>query len=152
MVAILAVVFWNSRLYAVAGLQLFFFAAQVHGLNAWIKAPAADGQVAVRRLPRQQWPLVAAGGVAASAVLAAILLQTDGAAPIADGTVAGWSLAAQVLTNLRMLESWPLWAAINVISIGLYASQSLWITAALYAVFLAGALYSWRQWQTAGAA
>ena len=152
MVAIFAVVFWNSRLYAVAGLQLFFFAAQAHGLTAWIKSPAADGQVAVRRLPRRGWPVVLASGAAASAILTAVLAQTDAAAPIADGAVAGWSLAAQVLTNLRMLESWPLWAAINVVSIALYASQSLWITALLYAVFLAGAIWSWRLWWAAGKA
>ncbi|MEN9932025.1 MAG: hypothetical protein RIS17_598 [Pseudomonadota bacterium] len=149
MVAILAVVFWNSRLYAVAGLQVFFLAAQIHGLRAWLKAPADDGQVMVRRLAPGQWPLVALGGIVASAALAAMLMQTDAAAPVADGAVAGWSLAAQLLTNLRMLESWPIWVAINIASIGLYASQALWITAGLYVVFLAGALYSWRQWRLA---
>ena len=149
MVAILAVVFWNSRLYAVAGLQLFFFAAQAHGLMAWIKAPAdANGNgVAVRRLPRKGWPVVLASGAGASAALAILLAQTDAAAPIADGAVAGWSLVAQLLTNLRMLESWPLWVGINIVSIALYASQSLWVTAALYAAFLAGSLWSWRLWR-----
>ena len=151
MVAILAAVFWHSRLYAVAGLQLFFLAAQAHGLIAWVKAPAADGRVAVRRLPRKGWPVVAASGVAASVILAALLAQTDAAAPIPDGTVAGWSLVAQLLTNLRMLESWPLWVGINIVSIALYASQSLWVTAALYVAFLIGAVWSWRLWRAAEA-
>ncbi|MEI6486048.1 MAG: nicotinamide riboside transporter PnuC [Sphingomonadales bacterium] len=149
MVAILAAVFWHSRLYAVAGLQIFFLAAQVHGLWAWTRAPAADGGVAVRRLPRGRWPLVAMGGIGASAALAMVLMHSDAAAPLADGSVAGWSLVAQLLTNMRMLESWPLWAAINIVSIGLYASQSLWITAGLYVVFLIAALYSWQQWRRA---
>jgi nicotinamide mononucleotide transporter len=56
---------------------------------------------------------------------------------------------AQVLINLRMLESWPLWVGINIVSVGLYASQALWVTAALYVAFLAVALYSWREWQRA---
>jgi nicotinamide mononucleotide transporter len=149
MVAILAVVFWQSRLYAVASVQIFFFAAQLHGLIAWWRAPAADGQVNVRRLPRRGWPVVLASGMAASAVLVMLLRQTDAAAPLADGTVAGWSLVAQLLTNLRMLESWPLWVGINIVSVGLYASQALWVTAALYAVFLAVALWSWRLWSVA---
>jgi nicotinamide mononucleotide transporter len=151
MVAILAVVFWQGRLYAVAGLQLFFFAAQAHGAFSWWRAPASDGQVAVRRLPRRGWPVLILSGMAASAVLAMLLHQTDAAAPIADGAVAGWSLVAQLLTNLRMLESWPLWVGINIVSIGLYASQALWVTAALYVAFLAVALWSWRQWQVAAA-
>jgi nicotinamide mononucleotide transporter len=149
MVTILAVIFWQSRLYAVAGLQLFFLAAQIHGLRSWLRAPASEGQVALRRLPRRGWPVVVASGVAASALLALLLADTDAAAPVPDGAVAGWSLVAQLLTNLRMIESWPLWVGINIVSIGLYASQALWVTAGLYIVFLGGALWSWRAWQRA---
>lgn len=147
MVAILAGVFWHSRLYAVAGLQLFFLAAQVHGLLSWLRAGGGDAAVTVRRLPRRGWPVVIACGIGASAALAILLQQTDAVAPLADGTVAGWSLVAQLLTNLRMLESWPLWVGINILSIALYAGQSLWVTAGLYVAFLAGALYSWRLWR-----
>jgi nicotinamide mononucleotide transporter len=152
MVAILAAVFWQSRLYAVAGLQLFFLAAQIHGLWSWLQAPAAQGQVALRRLPRRGWPAVLASGIAASVGLALLLAETDAAAPVPDGAVAGWSLVAQLLTNLRMIECWPLWVGINIVSIGLYASQSLWVTAALYVVFLAGAIWSWQLWRRALAA
>ena len=149
MVAILAGVFWQGRLYAVAGLQGFFFLAQAHGLWSWLRAPAANGEVAVRRLPRRGWPVVIASGAVASVLLALLLAQTDAAAPIPDGAVAGWSLVAQLLTNSGMIESWPLWVGINIVSIGLYASQSLWVTAALYVVFLAGALWSWQLWRRA---
>lgn len=146
MVVILAGVFWHSRLYAVAGLQIFFFLAQMHGLVAWLRAPAHEGRVAVRRLPRRGWPVVLACGLAASLTLVLLLRQTDAAAPLADGSVAGWSLVAQLLTNLRMIESWPLWVGINILSVGLYASQTLWVTAALYGVFLIVAIWSWRLW------
>jgi nicotinamide mononucleotide transporter len=150
MVAILAALFLGTRLYAVAGLQLFFFAAQVHGLWAWRRAAAGASDVAIRRLPRRRWPLAAALGLGCSAALALLLARTDAAAPLADGAVAGWSLVAQMLTNGRYVESWPLWVGINIVSVGLYASQALWITAALYGVFLGLALWSWRAW--AGAA
>jgi nicotinamide mononucleotide transporter len=149
MVAILAVVFWNSRLYAVAGLQIFFFVAQAHGLISWLRAPASEGQVLVRRLPRRGWAVVIASALAASALLALLLRETDAAAPMVDGAVAGWSLVAQLLTNLRMLQAWPLWVGINIVSIGLYASQSLWVTTFLYVAFLVVALWSWQLWRRA---
>ncbi|MBU6166702.1 MAG: nicotinamide riboside transporter PnuC [Alphaproteobacteria bacterium] len=149
MVLILAGVFWQGRLYAVAGLQIFFLVAQAQGLWAWIKAPASNGAVAVRHMPRRGWPAVIGAGVAASGLLALLLRETDAAAPLADGAVAGWSLVAQLLTNGRYLQGWPLWVGVNILSIGLYASQALWITAGLYVAFLAIALYSWRRWQAA---
>ncbi len=152
MVAILAAVFVQSRLYAVAGLQIFFFLAQAQGLWAWARAPREAGAVSVRQMPRRGWPAVIGTGVAASALLAMLLRETDAAAPISDGTVAGWSLVAQLLTNGRYLESWPIWVGINILSIGLYASQALWVTAALYVAFLAVAVYSWREWHGAARA
>jgi nicotinamide mononucleotide transporter len=151
MVAILAFVFVEARLYAVAGLQIFFFLAQVQGLWAWLKAPEQQGAVAVRRLPSRRWPLALGSGVAVSVLLALLLRETDAASPWADGSVAGWSVVAQLLINSRYVESWPIWVGINLLSIGLYASQSLWITAALYVAFLVGAVMGWRSWQQAAA-
>ena len=149
MVAILAALFLETRLYAVAGLQIFFLLAQAQGLWAWRRAADAGGTVTVRHLPRRAWPVVITAGVTVSALLALVLRHTDAAAPIPDGAVAGWSLVAQVLTNGRYIESWPVWVGINIVSIGLYASQSLWVTAGLYGAFLIAALYSWRHWQQA---
>lgn len=149
MVAIFAVIFFQARLYAVAGLQIFFFAAQIHGLWAWRRAGGSEDGVPVRRLPAGRWPLVLAVGAALSITIALILRQTDAAAPITDGSVAAWSLVAQALTNWRMVESWPLWVGINIASVALYAGQALWVTAGLYLLFLAIAIYSWRQWHRA---
>lgn len=149
MVAIFAVLFFQARLYAVAGLQIFFFAAQFHGLWAWRRARGGDDGVPVRRLPTGRWPLVIGLGAVLSVAFALLLRQTDAAAPISDGSVAAWSLVAQALTNLRMVECWPLWVGINIVSVALYAGQALWVTAGLYGLFLAIALYSWREWRRA---
>lgn len=149
MVTIFAVIFFQARLYAVAGLQIFFLAAQFHGVWAWRRAGGSDHAVPVRALPARRWPLVLIAGALLSAGIALILRQTDAAAPIADGSVAAWSLVAQALTNWRMVESWSLWVAINIASVALYAGQALWVTAGLYLLFLAIALYSWREWRRA---
>lgn len=150
MVTIFGVLFWQARLYAVAGLQGVFFIAQLHGLWAWRQAAQQQaGDIAVRSLPVGRWPVVLMAGAAGSAALAAVLAQTDSASPLADGAVAAWSLVAQGLTNLRILESWPIWIAINIVSVWLYASQSLWVTAGLYTIFVGLALVSWQAWRRA---
>jgi nicotinamide mononucleotide transporter len=58
---------------------------------------------------------------------------------------------AQILTDRRLVESWPLWVAIDALSIGLYASQGLIATAMLYAVFLCIALWGWISWRRVAA-
>jgi nicotinamide mononucleotide transporter len=146
MVALYAIVFFNARLYAVAGLQIFFFIAQIIGLVAWYRAPSATGETEIRDMPAGWWLPLIITGIALSACLALLLGRTDAAAPVTDGSVAAFSLVAQGLTNGRYLQSWPLWTGINIVSVALYAGQNLWLTAGLYAILLGIALYCWWSW------
>jgi nicotinamide mononucleotide transporter len=71
---------------------------------------------------------------------------TDAAAPFTDASIAGFSVAAQLLLSLRRVESWVLWIAVDAGAIGLFLWRGLTITAGLYAVFLCLAtigLISW---------
>lgn len=145
-VALYGVVFFDARLYAVAGLQLVFFVAQIAGLNAWRHAPEIAGEIAIRALPFRLWAGVISGGAVLSMVLELALRQTDAAAPIMDGGIAGFSIVAQLLTNGRYVQSWPVWAAVNGVSILLYTGQQLWLTAGLSIVLLGIALAGWRHW------
>jgi nicotinamide mononucleotide transporter len=73
---------------------------------------------------------------------------TDASAPFADATVAGVSVAAQILQSQRKVESWVLWIAVDMLAIGLFASRGLTATAALYTIFLAMAvagLFAWHR-------
>ena len=73
---------------------------------------------------------------------------TDAAAPFVDATTAGLSITAQCLQSLRMVESWVLWIAVDTIAIGLFAWRGLFVTSALYGLFLVLAvvgLFEWRR-------
>jgi nicotinamide mononucleotide transporter len=60
-------------------------------------------------------------------------------------------MVAQILTDRRHVESWPLWILINILSVWLFASQGLFATAGLYAVFLCIACWGWDEWRRAAA-
>ena len=62
------------------------------------------------------------------------------------GDVEALTLAAQFWQARRRVETWALWCLVNLVSVGLYASQALWFTSAVYAVLLGVALYGWRAW------
>jgi nicotinamide mononucleotide transporter len=65
---------------------------------------------------------------------------------MADATIAGMSVAAQILQSLRKVECWVFWIAVDALAIGLFAWRGLGVTAALYALFLVLAVLGLAQW------
>lgn len=149
MVALYFFVFWDAKLYSDALLQIFFFVIQIYGWWAWVHARHVDHGVAVAwMLRRQRLPWLAGTAVAVALWGSGMARFTDAAAPFVDATTAGLSIAAQCLQSLRRVESWVLWIAVDVIAIGLFAWKGLFVTSALYALFLilaAIGLFEWRR-------
>lgn len=149
MVALYFFVFWDAKLYSDALLQIFFFVIQMYGWWAWVHARHVDHGVAVAWMPwRQRLPWLAGTAVAVALWGSGMARFTDAAAPFVDATTAGLSIAAQCLQSLRRVESWMLWIAVDVIAIGLFAWKGLFVTSALYALFLilaAIGLFEWRR-------
>ncbi len=153
MVVLYAIVFAQTRLYSAALLQIFFLASQIYGGWYWRRSHTGTGPVPVRRLGPGGYAATIGGGVAGTLLLGLAMSRlTDAALPWWDAANAAWSMVAQLLTDRRLVESWPLWIAIDALSIGLYASQGLIATAALYALFLGIACWGWYAWHRAAAA
>ncbi|MBX9644521.1 MAG: nicotinamide riboside transporter PnuC [Novosphingobium sp.] len=74
---------------------------------------------------------------------------TNAALPFADSAVAGASIAAQLLLNMRRIENWVLWVVIDVASIVLFYSRDLYFLLALYLAFLAISVIGLREWMAA---
>lgn len=148
MVALYFFVFWDAKLYSDALLQIFFFAIQLYGWFNWVRAPQVDDGIAVERMgssARAQW---LAATLAASLVWGLGMYRlTDAAAPFVDAIVAGLSVAAQLLQSLRRYENWMLWIAVDVLAVGLYAWRGLYLTSALYFIFLMMAVAGLVEWR-----
>lgn len=147
MVALYIVVFWEERLYAEGGLQVFFFLAQAYGWWLWIRVGGEDNRVPVRWL---DWPSRAVWLVVTAALslnLGWVMHRfTDAAMPYADSAIAGASVAAQILLAYRRIENWILWILIDVGAIALYIDRELYPTAGLYGGFLVMSLFGLREW------
>jgi nicotinamide mononucleotide transporter len=138
MVALYFFVFFEAKLYSDALLQIFFFVVQLYGWRNWVLAKrAAAGDIPVLVLTLRARLAWIAGIAAASTIWGLGMARyTDAAAPLVDATVAGMSIAAQILMAQRRIENWVLWILVDAIAIGLYASRGLYATGALYAIFL----------------
>lgn len=144
-----ALLFAASKLYGEATLQLLFIVLAGWGWWQWLRGTGGDGQaLRVGSLsPRQRW--TAAAATLAAWPLLGLLLRhtTDSDVPFLDALPTVASITGQVLLARKRVDNWPVWLAVNVVSVGLFAVKGLWLTVVLYALFAALSVVGWRAWR-----
>ncbi|WP_155374641.1 nicotinamide riboside transporter PnuC [Catellatospora vulcania] len=149
-VLLLLVVFVTYGLYADAGLQVVYVALGLLGWWQWLRGGERGGRLEVSRTTRAEWAVLAVAGVAATAGLWLLLDRvTDSTVPLADALTTVLSLAATYLQTRKKLESWWIWIVADLIYIPLYLYKDLWLTGALYVVFLGLCVAGLLAWQNA---
>jgi nicotinamide mononucleotide transporter len=140
--------FWDNRLYGEASLQILFALVACWGWRQWRRGRGSDGQaLRVRALSRRGRVVLLLAVLAAWPLLGAFLGRfTDTDVPWWDALPTAGSVAGQWLLGRKYVENWPLWVAVNVVSVGLFTWKGLWLTALLYALFTLLALWGWRAW------
>ena len=141
--------FWDSRLYGDASLQIFFAVVALWGWWQWLRGRAADGAaLQVRSLgPRGRWACAAALVLAWPLLGLFLKRYTDTDVPWWDAFPTAASLIGQWLLGRKYVENWPTWIVVNVVSVGLFAYKGLWLTVLLYAVFVLLSVAGWRAWR-----
>lgn len=148
MVSLYGAIFFETRLYSEAMLQVFFFGVQLFGWWKWSRAIDNEGELVVEWSSSRTLILCALCTVALSGLLGETMARwTDAAAPHADATVAAASVVAQLLLSYRRIENWIYWIAIDVLSIVLYVWRGLNLTAGLYIVMLMMSVFGLVAWQ-----
>jgi len=149
-VVLYAVVFIKARLYSDTLLQGVFGAFLLYGWLHWRKRKHSDGQIRIVPLPANQALLHLAVGLAFGVALgAAMHTWTDAALPWLDALLAALSLVAQWWEARRHAAAWWLWIVVDVVYVGMYAVKDLYVTAALYVVFVGLAVMGLRAWNKA---
>ncbi len=142
------ILFWTSRLYLDAGLQLVYIGLGCAGWYWWLRGGERPGQLRVRRVSRGEALVLLAIGVAATAALWAAMAAAGDAQPLPDSATTVVSLIAQYLLTRKLLASWWCWIAVDVAYVVMYANQHLYLTAALQPLFIAMCVAGLRQWRT----
>ncbi len=142
-------VFWDSRLYGEAALQIFFVVVALWGWWQWLRGTLADGTaLRVRALSRRAaMGCVLAMAVAWPALALFLDHRTDSDVPWFDAFPTAASVVGQWLLGRQYVENWPVWLLVNVVSVALFALKGLWLTVLLYAVFAVLSVLGWRAWQ-----
>jgi nicotinamide mononucleotide transporter len=148
-VSVSAWLFYQTKLYSDALLQIFFFGIQVYGWWHWRHGRTGLGSaLPVTRLApatRYMWIVVGAAGTAGWGVL--MRHTTDAALPFWDAFILVFSLIAQWLQARKHIENWGGWILVNSVAIGVFWAKDLRLYSALYAVFLGLAVMGDRAWR-----
>ncbi len=141
--------FWNSKLYGDASLQIFFALVALWGWWQWLRGTEASGAALhVRSLGAHgRWWLIATLVFAWPAMGLFLKHYTDTDVPWWDAFPTAASVIGQWLLGRKYIENWVAWIVVNLVSVGLFAYKGLWLTLLLYTLFVAMSFMGWRAWR-----
>jgi len=146
-VTMYTVIFLQQKLYGLMGIQVFFGLISIYGWYEWLFGGQAKTELKVSRTSPRLGALLVSIGLAGWLVLYLVLRATNDAAPLIDAFFFAVSLVGQWMMARKLLECWPVWVAINLISVPFFLLRSDYPTAIQYAVFLGLAVSGWFQWK-----
>lgn len=139
-------VFLDARLYMEAILQIFYAAMALYGWYRWRSGSTADDKGAIVVLAwAEHIKLLAVIGVG-TAVLGYVISLTDAALPWLDTFTTVAAIVTTYLVAIKVLENWVYWLVIDSLSIYLYLSRGLALTALLFGVYVILIFFGYARW------
>jgi nicotinamide mononucleotide transporter len=143
-------IFYNVKLYADFGEQVFYLITQITGWLYWWKNKNKKNNIIVHvdALGGLKFLGVVVISIGLGLLVGKYLNQfTDASYPYVDAVTTTLSFAAQLLLTFKKKENWIIWIVIDVVGIWLYTLKSLYFTTGLYVIYLANAIYGFIQWK-----
>lgn len=145
------ILFLGAGLYGETVLQIIFAAVAVYGWYNWVRGNAGTegrNDLPIRGVSRNELLCSLAATIIGTAGIAMILTHgTDSQVPWPDAFVLTASLVATYGQAQKIFQHWYVWILIDVVSIPLYVSRGLTLTAILYVGFLALCIYGLIDWK-----
>jgi nicotinamide mononucleotide transporter len=142
------ILFWHAKLYADAILQIVYMVISIFGWWNWVRGGTGHTELPIGKTNIRTVIVLAVLMAAATAVLTLSLRRfTDSVVPLGDAVTTALSLTAQYMLSRKLLENWFVWMTADVIYIALYCYKSLYLTGALYLLFLAMCIAGYSGWR-----
>ncbi|MDR2424510.1 MAG: nicotinamide riboside transporter PnuC [Prevotellaceae bacterium] len=130
-------IFFDTKLYAEMGLNMYFIVMAAYGLYCWKLSPNRNAAHRDFHFISQKTALrLAAIAFIVSGFLFFILSNyTDSPVPAPDAIIAALSILATWMVAKKIVECWYVWIITDVFATGLYLHQNLYPTAVLFAAY-----------------
>lgn len=147
-VAAYAVLFYQSKLYGNAVLQLYFFGTAIYGWYYWTKRKEDAGKKPIVSFSSGEILLTILSVLVLSGIMGWFLGEyTDTDVPYIDGFCTATSFVAQFLMTRKVLQNWLLWVFVDICYVPLYIYKGFMLTSLLYVAFAIIAAMGYLDWR-----
>ena len=139
---------FSARLYAYAGINVFYFVMSAYGWFNWLRKGGDDERIRITECSGKEkiWYSIA---IPVFFVILWILLKrfTDSVVPVWDAITTAIYIIGMWLLARKKIENWILWIAGDFISIFLFAYEKLWFSSFQFLVFTIIAVLGYLEWR-----
>ncbi len=147
-IVIYTYIFFESKLYGDATLQVIYFFMSIYGWYQWKYGSSKNDTLAITLNTFRQIIFFISIGFLGGIFFGGLLSNyTDSDVPYWDGFTTSYSLAATYMMARKYLYHWIFWIIIDLIYTGIYAYKNLYITVFQYAIFCILAVLGYLQWK-----
>ena len=140
-------IMYKAGLYMEAWLQIFYIIMAFYGIQQWTDTNNNQSKFIVRswRWNTHFWVIAI---IIILAIITGLLLEkfTNAALPFLDGLTTWGAIITTYMVAKRLLENWIYWFVIDMISIYLFLSRGLFLTAILFCIYLVIIFFGYRSW------
>lgn len=140
-------IMYKAGLYMEAWLQIFYIVMAFYGIQQWTVTNNNQSKFIVRswRWNTHFWVIAI---IIILAIITGLLLEkfTNAALPFLDGLTTWGAIITTYMVAKRLLENWIYWFVIDMISIYLFLSRGLFLTAILFCIYLVIIFFGYRSW------
>ena len=140
-------IMYDAGLYMEAYLQIFYIIMAFYGLQQWRSGDANASQFIVRTWDKRLHIKVIILIIFMSLISGFLLEKyTNAILPFIDGLTTWGAIVATYMVAKRLLENWIYWFVIDFISIFLFMSRGLYLTAGLFFIYLVIIYFGYMSW------
>lgn len=141
------VLFLEQKLWGDMTLQIMFAILGFLGWYMWLFGGRGHTKLQISRTPGYVVVILTIIGLGATTGGTYYFKSIEDSAPLLDALITAMSLIAQFMLTKKYIENWMVWIVMDVISIGLYIHKGLYLTAALYAIFIGMCFAGLKEWR-----
>lgn len=141
-------IFYQAKIYADMGLQVYFVAISIYGWFAWLRKKDSVKDLQIRSVRSVLALKLSVVFLVLFGALYLLLSEyTDSPIPLGDAFTSALSIIASWMLSRKLLEQWWLWVVVNFTSVGLYFYRGIELTALLYIIYGIVAVAGYYEWK-----